>query len=282
MRWSVFALGAWLLLGPPAQASAEGKNEPVFRNGTLSDLKVAGRAAYLISPNGTPDPKRRWVWIAPSWLGNHLSGGAGAGKDEVSHQFYVESFLAKGLHVAGVDVGTSCGSVPGVEVCQKFYELLTEKYRLNKRARLIGQSNGGLIMYAWAWRHPREVDRIFGIYPVTDMRTWPGLDKVAGKGPNVLPLPELGYQMTVKELAARLKEFNPIDNLKPLADAGVRIFHLHGDQDTLVPIGPNSEELVRRYRALGGKVELEVVKGAGHRPGPDFYQSPRAVAFLLE
>src|SRR5262249_14276742 len=78
------------------------KPEPRFRNGKLVIFKVAERPAYLIVPQGNVDGQRRWIWIAPSWLGDRLSGGAGAGKDEVSHQYYVDAALAKGFHVAGV------------------------------------------------------------------------------------------------------------------------------------------------------------------------------------
>src|SRR5262249_22517157 len=125
-----------VLAGLGSTGLAAVKPEPRFRNGKLVDLKVADRGAYIIIPQANPDPQRRWVWIAPFWLGSHLSGGAGAAKDEVSHQFYVDSLLGKGFHVAGVDVGTSCGSVPGVDVCHKFYELLTSRYKLNERTRM--------------------------------------------------------------------------------------------------------------------------------------------------
>ena len=47
-------------------------------------------------------------------------------------------------------------------------------------------------------------------------------------------------------------EFNPIDNLAPLAKAGVRIFHIHGDKDELVPMPANTTVLVEKYQALGG------------------------------
>ena len=76
--------------------------------------------------------------------------------------------------------------------------MLREKYALNRRARVLGQSNGGLIAYAWAFRHPDCVDRIGGICPATDFRTWPTL-------PNVVAFPErgLGYDLTHERLAAR-------------------------------------------------------------------------------
>jgi len=258
--------------------------EAKYEHGKVTELMVDGRYGFIIRPNGPLDSERRWVWECPSWS---AVLGAPPPRGRVGHRFYVESLLARGVCVGGVDVGISCGSPAAARVCNDFYETVMTKYRLNPRVRMICQSNGGLIAYAWAFRHPRSVDRIFGIFPVTDMRTWPGLDKVAWQ--IRVTAPELGYNMTRQELGARLGEFNPIDNLKPLADAKVRIFHLHGDSDRLVPIGPNSEKLVQRYRVLGGEAELDSLHGRDHGAsgGPQysdeiFYNSQKAVEFLLE
>jgi len=237
--------------------------------GELILLTVRDRAAYLIRPTGAVDPQKRWVWIAPYWLGISRDGG------EVEHRIYVERLLAAGFHVAGVNVGTSCGSPTGAEVFQEFYTLLREQYDLNPRARLIGQSNGGLIAYAWAFRHPECVDKIAGIYPATDFRTWPMLPQVI-----TYPDPGLGYNLTLDELTARSTEFNPIDNLAPLAKAGVRILHIHGDKDELVPMAPNSTELARRFEELGGTAEIVVIPGLAHG-GKVFYESEPFIEFLI-
>jgi dipeptidyl aminopeptidase/acylaminoacyl peptidase len=58
------------------------------------------------------------------------------------------------------------------------------------------------------------------------------------------------------------------------------VFHIHGDHDKVVPLATNSEELVRRYRRLGGSAELVVVKGLGHGGAP-FSHSQQLAAFLL-
>jgi pimeloyl-ACP methyl ester carboxylesterase len=241
-----------------------------YEHGTLERLTVEGRDAYLIRPKGPIDSARRWVWIAPFWLG--IDNGQG----RVEHRFYVERFLAKGFHVAGIDVGTSCGSPASAKVNQAFYERLTSNFSLNRKARLIGQSNGGLIAYAWAFRHPDSVDRIFGIYPATDFRTWPGLEKVISFPPS-----GLGYDLTLPELTRRAAEFNPIDNLAPLAKARVKILHIHGDMDLVVPAGPNSETFVERYNALGGRARLISVPGVGHQAVKAFYECQAAAEFLL-
>lgn len=240
-----------------------------YPDGDLQLLKVRDRDAYLIKPTGTVDPQRRWVWIAPYWLGISREGGA------VEHRMYVDRLLAAGFHVAGVNVGTSCGSPAGAEVFQEFYELLQKEHALNPKARLIGQSNGGLIAYAWAFRHPECVDKIAGIYPATDFRTWPKLPQVI-----TYPDADLSYNLTLDELTARIPELNPVDNLAPLAKAGVRILHIHGDKDELVPMAENSTELARRYSELGGQAEIVVIPGLAHG-GQVFYTNEPFIEFLL-
>jgi hypothetical protein len=94
----------------------------------------------------------------------------------------------------------------------------------------------------------------------------------------------LDYGLSLEELDRRSSEFNPIDNLAPLAKAGAKILHLHGDQDTLVPTGGNATELVRRYREFGGEAEIVLLDlpatKRGH-DGPELYESESLVKFLL-
>jgi len=217
------------------------------------------------------------VWDFPFWLA--INDGFGT----VAHRYYVEQLLAAGFHVAGVEVGPSCGSPAAAEVCQAFYEQLVSRHGLNKRARVLSHSHGGLIAYGWAFRHPKCVDRIAGMCPATDFRTYPGL-------PNVVtgPTKGLDYGLSLEELTRRAGEFNPIDNLAPLAKAGTKILHLHGDKDTLIPTSANSTELARRYRELGGTAEIVLLKDLGAEratsrghDGPELYESAPLLKFLL-
>jgi pimeloyl-ACP methyl ester carboxylesterase len=242
---------------------------PEYRGGEAITLQPGGRFAYLVKPRGKVDPFRRWVWIFPFEHGLAAAGGA------VEHEFYIDALLAKGFHVAGIDISVACGSPRAAERCQQFYSLLIGKYRLNPRARLLAQSNGGLNAYAWALRHPNCVDRLAGIYPATDLRSWPGLANAIA-----YPSKGLGFDLTQEQLAGRLTEFNPIENLQSLATAHVKLLHLHGDRDKVVPLEANSSELARRYRTLGGSVAVIVVRGYGHG-GRDFPTSQELAAFLL-
>jgi predicted esterase len=71
-----------------------------------------------------------------------------------------------------------------------------------------------------------------------------------------------------------LANSTPVDNLAPLAKTGVKILHLHGDEDTLILPNANSTELARRYGELGGDAEIVLLQGLpaakrGH-DGPNF------------
>ncbi|MDB5308480.1 MAG: hypothetical protein JWO38_2682 [Gemmataceae bacterium] len=248
-----------------------------YKGGELVELRVGGRMAYLIKPTGKVDPQQRWVWDFPFWLA--INDGFG----NVAHRHYVEQLLAAGFHIAGVDVGPSNGSPAAAEVCQEFYDQLVSMYGLHKRARVLAHSHGGLIAYSWAFRHPTHVDRIAGMCPATDFRTYPTLANVVTG-----PAKGLDYGLTLEDLERRAGEFNPIDNLAPLAKAKVKILHLHGDADTLVPTNANSNYLARRYRELGGEAEIILLKDLGAaransrgHDGPDLYESAALLKFLL-
>jgi pimeloyl-ACP methyl ester carboxylesterase len=235
-----------------------------YLGGHVIYREFGGRPGYLIEPVNQPDPQRQWIWIIPSWLAfpSHDS--------TIQNRSYVKEALARGFWVAGIDPGLAHGSPKGVAVFQRFYETLIAEYGMFPKARLCFTSAGGIMTYNWASRHPASVDRMLGICPVVDVRTWPPRGLIEFCGPD-------GFDMTPEELAARLGEFNPIELLPPLAAHRVKILHLHGDHDTAVPLEPNSAELARRYRALGGPIELEVFEGEGHK----VLESEKAFSFLF-
>jgi hypothetical protein len=130
------------------------------------------------------------------------------------------------------------------------------------------------MLYNWAAEpgNAGKVDRIAGIYPVGDLRSYPGLS--AGLA--------AAYGMTLDSLTACLAGHNPIDRLKPLHDAGVRILHIHGDNDAVVPLSANSQVIHDRYTAMGGDMTLIVVPGKGHAEIPEFFQSRAVLDFMLQ
>jgi pimeloyl-ACP methyl ester carboxylesterase len=56
----------------------------------------------------------------------------------------------------------------------------------------------------------------------------------------------------------------PLDNLAPLAKANVPLLHVCGSFDPWFT--DNTLEVEKRYRSLGGKIQVIVKKGQGHYP----------------
>jgi pimeloyl-ACP methyl ester carboxylesterase len=224
-------------------------------------FEVEGHAAFLISPDKTdasePTP---WVWYAPTLPGL-------PGKYEV---WMFKQFLDKGIAVAGIDVGESYGSPKGRALYSALHRLLVEKRGMAEKACLLARSRGGLMLYCWAARNPEKVSCIAGIYPVCNIASYPGLARACG-----------AYEMTAEQLATKLSEHNPIERLAPLAEAGVPIYHFHGDSDTVVPFDKNSGEVKKRYDELGGKMTLEVVKGGGHNLWAGWFENQKLVEFVI-
>jgi pimeloyl-ACP methyl ester carboxylesterase len=224
-------------------------------------FEVDGHTAFLILPQiaaqGAATP---WVWYAPT-----LPGLPGP-----EERWMFEKFLAAGIAIAGVDVGESCGSPKGRAAYSAFHKEMTGKRGLSARACLLARSRGGLMLYNWACENAESVACIAGIYPVCNLRTYPGVAKACA-----------AYDLTEAELKAQLSQHNPVDRLEPLAKAGVPIFHIHGDTDTAVPLNDNSGELAKRYRALGGSIQLEVPAGQGHNMWVGFFQCKALVDFVI-
>jgi pimeloyl-ACP methyl ester carboxylesterase len=204
---------------------------------------------------------RPWVWYAPT-IGSYPNK---------NNEWVLRRLLDRGYFVGGIDVGESYGSPAGRKAYSEFHQYVVRKYKLDPKARLVAQSRGGLMLYNWAVENPDKVRCIVGIYPVCDLRSYPGLQKAAG-----------AYGMTPGELEKRMTQHNPIDRLEPLAKAGVPILHIHGTADAVVPLEKNSQPLLDRYRALGGKMQLIVVPGKGHAEIPEYFQEPRLVQFLID
>ena len=130
-------------------------------------MRVHDRNAYLIEPTARVDPERAGSGFSRS--GSESTMGTGD---------CTTSFTSSNISPPA-SAWRESTSGPRVEAprrprsATKFYRKLKAQYGLNTRPRLLVQSNGGLIGYAWAFRHAQCVDRIGGICPVTDFRTWP-------------------------------------------------------------------------------------------------------------
>lgn len=222
---------------------------------------VAGRPAFLIAASGEATGKSNpWVWYAPT-LPN-LPGP--------EERWMFEKFRDAGIAIAGIDVGESNGSPAGRALFSQLYVEMTERRGYSRKPVLLGRSRGGLMTLAWAAENPDKVAAFAGIYPVSNISSYPGVAKAAA-----------AYELKPEELLSSLSLHNPIDRLAPLAKAGVPLFAIHGDSDKVVPLEDNSGLLKDRYEALGGSMHLIVPPGQGHNLWQGFFQCRELVEFVL-
>ena len=221
---------------------------------------VEGRSAFLI-PAKIPqsDQSKPWVLYAPTFP--NLPGA--------EEGWMFKQFQDAGIGVAGIDIGESFGSPHGRALFSAFYKEMTERRGYSIKPVLLGRSRGGLMTLAWAAENPEKIAAWVGIYPVSNIASYPGVSKAAS-----------AYNMTAEELVTHLTEHNPIDRLAPLAKARVPFFAVHGDSDKTVPLEANSKLLEQRYTSLGGSMQLIVVPGQGHNMWKGFFQNQALVDFV--
>jgi pimeloyl-ACP methyl ester carboxylesterase len=261
------------VLAVELQAATDGAGEKPGQKGVGKPVQgltlkgesfvVAGRPAFvLLPPEGKRSTPQPWVFYAPTL----------PGLPDRHEQWMHERFLEAGVAVAGIDVGEAFGSPKGRELFTALYQELTTRRGFAPRPCLLGRSRGGLWVTSWAAEHPDKVAGLAGIYPVFDLRSYPGLAKAAP-----------AYGMTAKELEARLGEFNPIERVGVLAKARVPALLIHGDEDRVVPLKENSAAFAARYKAAGmeGSVKVIVAKGQGHNYWDGFFRCQELVDFVI-
>jgi alpha-beta hydrolase superfamily lysophospholipase len=226
---------------------------------------VAGRTAFVFKPSpraADDDARTPWILYAPTL----------AAYPDAAEKWMHERFTEAGVAVAGIDTGESYGSPEAVRAMEALHAEMVRRGH-GKKPAVLGRSRGGLWASSWAIAHPELTAGVGGIYPVYDWRTYPGVEKAAP-----------AYGLTAADLVARAAELCPIERIDVAARAGVPFCIIHGDNDAVVPIGPNSAELKKRYEAAGkgDLVRLIVAEGQGHSFWEGFFRCEPVVEFLID
>ena len=137
-----------------------------------------------------------------------------------------QELLAKGFHIVTGPVGVSFG----VKDWDTAYEYLAG-HGFSKKPAMEGAGGGAGEVYAWAIENPDKVSCVYAENP---------------------------------RMHSALAKTQPLDNLAPLAKANVPLLHVCGSLDPWFK--DNTLEVEKRYKKLGGKIQVIVKKGEGHYP----------------
>lgn len=219
------------------------------------DFNFDGRAAYVIVPKH-PAPGNPWIWRA-RFPGFH------DGADKI--------MIGRGFHIARINTDGMLGSPRAMEHWNKFYDFLVKR-GLAQKCALEGVSRGGLFVYGFANRWPERVSSIYCDTPVCDIKSWPG-GKGNGRGHPAtwkVCLNEYGLnEETVKTFTGI-----PIDSLERIAEAKIPVLHVVSLNDVIVPPDENTFALARRYRELGGSIDIIEVKEGTEKSGGHHFEHP--------
>jgi hypothetical protein len=225
-------------------------------------FEVNGHKAYVYA---APEPAKGkpWIWYAPVINGDVII---------MKHKKYVDAFMKAGISVAGFDLGEVRGAPGSTAKFTPFYDAMV-KLGYSTKPILLGQSRGGIMTLAWAFRNPDKLQAWAGIYPVCNLSSYP----LKSSKKETLA----DFDTTEEALTAKLAEVNPIENLGSLAKQKVPMFSVHGDKDGLVPYIDNTKLLKERYEAAGGKFVEKIIPGGGHEVTPAFFECQELIDFVL-
>lgn len=218
-------------------------NKSLWNGYDLYDFSFKGRQAIVVTPKqatkGNP-----WIW-RPAFFGAFPSVDI--------------ALLEKGFHVAYYDLTHLYGSPNAVALGTSFYNYMKNSYHLSDKVTLEGFSRGGLFAFNWAAQNTDKVACIYVDAPVCDVFSWPGRkEQQLWNG--------LLKEWNQTDVGMNQFDGNPIDNLKPIAQAGIPIISVCGDSDQVVPFKDNMDVIRSRYLALGGMAEVIVKPGCDHHP----------------
>jgi pimeloyl-ACP methyl ester carboxylesterase len=151
------------------------------------------------------------------------------------------ALLARGFHIVAPPVVAQAGPVR--EQWDAVYKMLTD-HGFSRKPVMEGAGTAAGEAYAWAIDNPDKVACLYGENPA--------LHSLMAKSP-------------------------PIDNLAPLARAGVPLVHVCGSLDPW--LDSQTRVVEQRYQTLGGRMTVILKEGEGHLPlGP---RDPKEVADLI-
>ena len=215
-------------------------------------IPIEGRTLVLKVP-AQPAPGNPWLWVG------EFAGHLGSLED---------GLVAKGWHVAWVDVSNQFGSPLAMAVWEKVYAELHGKRGLSARPALLGISRGGLYVNAWTRLHPDRVSVLYLDNGVCDIRSWPGGFQLTAKGAGSdgdWNLYKKEFNFTTDD-EAKEKSVRPADGFAPAIKNNVFLISVHGTADKTVPYVDNAKPVVDFWAKSGGRFKIFPKEGGDHHP----------------
>lgn len=170
-----------------------------------------------------------------------------------------DKLLNAGAYVVAINSYNVYGADYGLELMDSLYSIARHRFGLPEKCAVAGVSRAGLSAYRWTVRHPDRVACIYCEGPVLDFKTWPmSWPQSAGNWSELKQ-----YYGFADDDEAIAYKGNPIDNLAPIAEAGIPIRHvisLTDEHDTkIVPNEGNTLKAQRILRQMGHDIEVVVI-----------------------
>ena len=236
-------IAAAITLAASSAAFAEVASEQITIEGKTLSLKVPEQAA----------PGKPWLWVGE--FAGHLRS-------------LEDALVAKGWHVAYVNVSNQFGSPASMAVWEKVYDELHGKRGLSPRPALLGISRGGLYVNAWTRLHPDRVSVLCLDNGVCDIRSWPGgfpLTEKGGGSKGDWNRYKTEFHFATDAEAVE-KSIRPADGFEAAIKSGVFLISVHGTADRTVPYADNAELLLDFWEKSGGRFKIFPKEGGDHHP----------------
>lgn len=223
-------------------------NKATWESYPRHDFIIENRDAILVSPKVTA-PGKPWVWRTEYF-------GAFTQADL--------AMLNLGWHLAYINVSELWGGRKCLEIMRRFQSHVEAAYGFKELPVLIGLSRGGFSAFNYAARYPDKVGMLYIDAPLLDLRSLAELKSTQN--------PADGFKKLLKTFSSVSPHafddvpLNALDDIEKIAAAKIPIIVVAGDADEVVPYEENTAILVKRYKELGGDIELIVKHGCKHHP----------------
>ena len=199
-----------------------------------------GYEATVIVPER---PNGKWVW-----------------KTEFLYAFdkAEQALVGEGYTRVYYRISNMYGAPSAVELMDKFYTFVTEKYTLDEKCFLFGFSRGGLYAMSFAERFPERVEGVYLDAPVVDLVSWPPVG--SREESEMLAI----YGEDRERLRTSRK--NPKNRIEDFLKGGYRILIVSGDSDKTVPFEENSYLIADLAKKKNRAITLIVKPGCDHHP----------------